>query len=267
MTNNKKIGLALGGGGARGIAHIGAIKVMQKADIQVDYLAGSSMGSIIAAFLALGKDWNELEKELVSYSNKKRLGALFDFAKVGQAVFKGRKVKKFLKEQFGEAEFKDTKIPLQIISCNLATGKEIVIKQGKLVDAMMASISVPGIFPPVKIGDKIMIDGSVVNPTPVDVVKKMGADIVIGIDLIDKNVKEIKEIPNLINTLLLAFEIIRKQSVAFKLKDFNGDLVMVRPEHRSIVDSFKFFNIDIFIKSGEDAMAEALPTIKKLIEN
>jgi len=265
MKTSKKIGLALGGGGARGIAHIGVIRGMKKAGITPDYLAGSSMGAIIAALLAIDKDWSLIEEEALSFDSGKAIKKLYDFGKVGQAVLNGIKVKKFLHDQFGDLEFKDTIIPLQIVACDLESGDEIVIKEGRIVDAIFASISVPGIFPPVKIGNKYLIDGGVVNPTPFDLVHKMGADIVIGVDLIDNKPPAITKTPGFATTLLLSFEIIRRQAVAHKLQFINDNTIIIKPELRDFMASFKFYDIEKFIDSGEDAFNKSLPKINQLL--
>ncbi len=266
MVNNKKIGLALGGGGARGIAHIGVVKKLLDTDIKPDLVAGSSMGAIVAAFLALDYDWEELEKEALSYDKKKAIKTWLDLAKPGQAVLKGRKIRNFLKQKFDDLEFKDTKIPLRIVACDLESGEEVIIKKGRIVDAIYASICVPGIFSPVKIDNRILIDGSVVNPTPADIAKDMGADVIIAVDLISKNQEKIEKIPGLVTTLILAFEIIRRQSIKYKLKTFDKNTVMVKPKIRDIIDSFKFYNISKFIKSGEDATEDVLSDIEKLLD-
>ena len=180
---------------------------------------------------------------------------------------KGRKVRKFLEEQFGDLKFEDTKIPLQIVACDLESGEEMVIKTGRIVDAVFASISVPGIFPPVEIEGRYLIDGGVVNPTPFDLVKKMGANIVIGVDLISTKAQKIEKLPGLVSTLILSFEIIRRQAVAHKKAFLDDSTVIIKPKLRDLIDSFKFYDIEKFIDSGEEAFKEALPKVNSLINH
>lgn len=265
MAKQKKIGLALGGGGARGIAHIGAVRTLLDEGIRPDYLAGSSMGAMIASFLALGFDWDDVEARALSFDKKNALTSLLDLGRLGQALIKGEKIKRFLKEYLGDAEFSDTKTPLAILACDLYSGEEIIIRDGLIREAIMASIAVPGIFPPQQLMGRILVDGGLVNPTPVDIVKKMGADIVIGVDLIGKQRAQAEKLPGLVDTLMLSYEVMRNQAIADKLHHHCPEAIMVRPTKRELFDSFRFYDAHAFIHSGEESMKEALPEIRKKI--
>ncbi len=127
----------------------------------------------------------------------------------------------------------------------------------------MASIAVPGIFPPVRLGERLFIDGGVTNPTPIDVVRAMGAEVVLGIDLISKEKQVVDNTPSLVNTLLLAFETIRKQAMEYKLRGHDSDLIIIKPEKRSLLDSFRFYDIHDFLLSGEESILEILPELQK----
>ncbi|MDO8260067.1 MAG: patatin-like phospholipase family protein [Candidatus Magasanikbacteria bacterium] len=264
MPKNKKIGLALGGGGARGLAHLGVLKVLRREGIKIDYICGVSMGSIIGALFALGLDLDEIEKEILKYNRKTKLIRMADirfFSK--NSMLKGVKPYKFI-EQFinAEAVFSDAKVPFTIVATDLNTGDEAVLKRGNILEAVKASSCVPGIFPPVKIGTDYYIDGGVVNPTPVDVTKEMGADIVIAVDLIVRKKVEITK-PNIFNTLMRSYDIIRAQAVKFKMSQIGDAMILIEPNIGGIVDSFKFDNMDRFIKAGEEATEEMLPEILK----
>lgn len=266
MPKNKKIGLALGGGGARGLAHLGVLKVLRREGIEVDYIAGVSMGSIIGALLALGLDLDKIEKEILVYSSKRKLIKMADidfFSK--QSILKGVKPYKFI-EKFisSDAVFSDTKIPLTIVATDLNTGDEAILKRGNILEAVKASSCVPGIFPPVKIGDDYFIDGGVVNPTPVDVAKEMGADFVIAVDLV-VNIKTNLEKPTFFSALMRSYDIIRAQAVKFKMSQVGDKMILIKPDIGGIKDSFKFDNMDRFIKAGEEATELMLPEILKKI--
>jgi len=265
VKTDKKIGLALGGGGARGLAHIGVLKVLEKAKIKVDFLTGVSMGALIGAYYVLGMDLKKLEDEAVQLTKRKAVRELLDLANPKKSLLKGRKTACFIEKHIGQARFSDAKIPFSVIATDLATGEEVIIDRGEILPALMASISVPGIFPPVQIGDKYLIDGGVVNCTPVDRLEKMGADIVIGVDLIIK--REIKlDNPGMVATLMQAYEIIRAQGVKNNINKLNKEAIIIKPKLRGTIDSFKFYDIDKFIKSGEKAAKEALPDILKKIK-
>ncbi len=264
--NQKKVGIALGCGGTRGLAHLGVLKVLKEEGIQIDYLVGSSMGSIIGAVYVLGIDLDEFEKEVVSFNRTKATRKLLDLATPRKALIKGKKARKYITEIIGDKNFSDTKIPFYIMATNLSSGKEVAFKKGSIIDAIMASISVPGIFPPVKIGDEYYIDGGVINPTPVNVVKMMGADVVIGVDLVMKRKIKIEN-PNIITTLMQSYEIIRTQGVKYNMNKIKNNAILIKPKLRGAIDSFKFYDIHKFIKSGEDATREKLPLIKRAINN
>lgn len=264
MKNNKKIGYALGGGGARGVAHIGVLRVLEKEGIRPDYITGSSFGAAIAAAYALGTSVDDLEKEVLG---KKKLDIfrMLDLAHPRKALFRGRKIKHYLNEIIGEKDFADTNIPLTIITTDLSTGEEVIIEKGNIVEAIRASIAVPGIFPPININDRYLIDGGVANPTPVDVAKKMGADFVIGVDLILKRNTELKD-PKMVSTLMQAYEIIRSQVIKYKLQEVKDYSVVLRPEVTGTMDGFKFTDMAKFIEIGERAAEDRLEEIKKFIE-
>jgi len=264
MKNGKKIGLALGGGGARGLAHIGVLKVLAREGISVDAIAGSSMGSIVGACYALGIKTEEMEEIILKFSSKRKIASLLDFGLLNGSVMKGDKPYNFLESFIGDATFSKTKIPFCAIATNLSTGDETIINRGKIVNALRASSCVPGIFPPVKIGGNYFIDGGVVNPTPVDVVKKMGADVVIGVDLIFTEKTKLKNL-NMFSVLMQSYEIIRNQAIKLKQKDMLSEAIIIKPQARSLTDSFKFHIIKKFIKSGEVAATKAMPEIKKKI--
>jgi NTE family protein len=258
----KKIGLALGAGGARGLAHIGVLKVLEAEGIKPDFIAGASMGAIIGALYASGMSLTEIEKEAMSLTKRKILSKVFDFANPQKSLIAGKKVHDYIAHLVGGKTFNDTIIPLRIVTTNLGNGEQMILKKGSIARAIKASISVPGIFPPVKIEEHYLIDGGIVNPTPIDVVKRMGADIVIGVDFISK--REIKiDNPGIVATLLQSYEIIRTQAVKLRLDKMNHDAIMIKPEIRGMIDSFKFYNIEKFIKSGEEATQKEVERIKR----
>lgn len=179
--NQKKIGLALGSGSARGWAHIGIIEALKEHDIKIDYLAGTSIGAFVGAFyatgefdylkqFALGLDW----KEVVSF---------FDVRFPTKGFLDGGRINQLISKQMENQLIEKTEIPFAVVSTNLNTGKELVLKKGKIVDAVRASISIPGVFTPFRKRKELLVDGGLVNPVPVNIVKEMGADIVIAVDL------------------------------------------------------------------------------------
>ena len=182
-----KIGLALSSGAARGLAHIGVLKALTKEGVSIDMLAGSSMGALVGACYARNGEITDLE-EIVLRMDWKQLTRLADpnLALFFKGVIHGKKVKELLRALIGDVEFKDLKIPLAIVATDVNTGEEIVIREGSVIEAVRASISIPAIFTPVKFKDRFLIDGGIVNPVPVSVVKDMGATFIIASNVVHK---------------------------------------------------------------------------------
>ena len=260
---SKKIGLALGSGGARGIAHIGVLKELEKNNIKIDYLAGCSMGALIGGSYALSKNIKELEEIALSFNKRWSLNKIADLNLPHKSLIKGFKVSKFIESLVYDKKFNETKIPLKIIATELASGDEVVLDKGKISDAIRASISLPGIFPLIKINNKYLLDGGLVNPTPADIVQKMGADITIAVDFIINSKQEFKN-PGIFTVLMQSYEIMREQAVKYRIKE-KKNLIIIKPDIRSAIDSFKFRDIEKIIEFGAKATRKAMPGIKKLI--
>jgi len=263
-NNRKKLGLALGSGGARGLAHIGVIKVLKENNIPIDYIVGSSMGAIIGAYYALNLEIDSLEKKALQLT-KRDLVKLIDITSPKRALIAGNKVKNFIKNLIEDKSFSDTKIPLKIIATDLESGEEVIISRGKLIDAIRASISIPVLFPPIRLHKRLLVDGGIVNATPVDIVKEMGADIVIGVDLTIKGKVKLEN-PTIVETLMQSYEIYRTQSVKSNLYKVNKNLVVIKPNVAGKLNSFKFYNTQRFIDKGEGVTKKALPKIKRLLK-
>lgn len=179
----KKIGLALGAGSAKGIAHIGVIKELEKNNISIDYIAGTSIGSVIGGLYALTKNINMIEELAYSKGYKDMFDAFFD-PSLKSSIFKGDKVMDFLGDYINnDTLIQDTKIPFAAVATNIKNAQPVILKEGSLKTAIRASISIPLLLKPVKYNDMILIDGGNTNPVPVDVVKEMGAQRVIAVNL------------------------------------------------------------------------------------
>ena len=177
-----KIGLALGSGSARGWAHIGVVHALAEAGIHIDYIAGTSIGSVVGAVYASG-NIDTLEK-VVLQLDWKQIVYFFDVVLPKSGLIDGKKLSAFVRSYVdGIKNIEDLPIPLCAVSTNLATGDEVIIQSGDIIDAVRASISVPGIFTPVKKNGAFLVDGGLVNPVPVSVARQMGADFVIAVDL------------------------------------------------------------------------------------
>jgi len=183
MKKKKKtVGLALGSGGWLGLAHIGVIKAFLKHNIPIDYISGASFGSLVGGlYLALG-DINKLEDFITSIGYTDLIKSISDVFSAG-GIIKGEKIVQFLEEKIGPAKIEDLKTPFCAVASDLKTGRYVEISKGDLYRAIRTSGSLPVIFEPVKMNNMVLIDGGATNPVPVNVVKKMGADIAVGVSL------------------------------------------------------------------------------------
>ncbi|MGF1497531.1 MAG: patatin-like phospholipase family protein [Elainellaceae cyanobacterium] len=177
----KKIGLVLGGGGARGWAHIGVIRTLEEAGVKIDYVAGTSIGALVGSVYAVGA-LDELEA-FAAEATRDRLLPLIDISFPGLGLIKGERVYELISQYLEDKTFEQTHIPLRCVATNFLSNKEVVFESGRILDAVRASISIPGIFVPFKRGGVYLVDGGAVNPVPVDVGGEMGADLVIAVNL------------------------------------------------------------------------------------
>ncbi len=181
MNDRKKVGLALGSGGVRGLAHIGVIKSLVRAGVPIDYLSGSSIGSWVAAHFSLYQD---IEKTADFTAGKKK-EKLFSFLEpsISGGLVKGDKLEILLDDWLGGASFSDLQIPLKMAATDILSGDKVVISEGRLSIAVRASMAIPGFFKPVVLGNQVLVDSGLSNPVPVDLARQQGSDIVIAVNL------------------------------------------------------------------------------------
>ena len=250
-----KIGLVLSGGGAKGAAEVGALKVIEEVGVPIDFIAGTSIGSILGGLYSLGY-------------RAEKLDSIFQSQEWLDLFVKGNLIGFF--EQFtgnkDDADFSDLPIPFACVAVDLKTQREVILQSGSLARAMRASMAIPGIFKPVKVNGRLLVDGGMMNNLPVDVVKKMGADIVIAVDLTQN----------------------KHETRSFSLKKLIGiggylDWLVSRPdwkkynENRELVDvyinprmdgygatDFNKEDIRTMMLLGEDAARQQLAALRKL---
>ncbi len=185
VKNKIKVGYALGGGGARGLAHIGVLKVLEEHNIHPDIITGTSMGAIVGALYAGGLTPAEIE-DLALGLDWKKLVNLIDVTLPISGLLKGRRVVSLLKSIMGDMTFSQLKCDFACVATNIISGEQVVFSKGSLIEAVRASISIPGIFTPVSIAGRYLVDGGLINTVPVSVCQDMGAGYVIGVNVIPK---------------------------------------------------------------------------------
>jgi len=178
-----KVGLALGSGGARGLAHVGVIKALQEAGVPVDVIAGSSMGALVGAAYASNLSVDGLE-EFSREFTWRSMFRLFLPTISREGLIDGKKIKEILQEKIGCRTFEELRLPLALETTDLETGELYTLTQGDLISAVRASISIPLVFTPVRLDGRILVDGGLVSPVPVKSARLLGADFVIGVNVL-----------------------------------------------------------------------------------
>ncbi|MDP8246702.1 MAG: patatin-like phospholipase family protein [Candidatus Tritonobacter lacicola] len=191
--SGEKIGLALGGGSARGLAHIGVLDVLLEKGVSVSCVAGTSMGALIGGAFASGVSPSELE-DIACNVDLRLMAKLFTPTFSASGFIDGSRIEDLLRTLIGDKTFSDLKIPFAAVSCNLRTGEEVIITSGSLIEAIRASISIPILFSPVRYKGCFLVDGGLVNPVPVNVVRGIGADNVIAVNVLPPPEKRLKSI-------------------------------------------------------------------------
>ena len=264
-----KVGLALGGGGARGLAHIGVLEVLQEAEIPIDMIAGTSAGAAIGAIYAQGKDAKLIE-DLVPTLNWRKLLTLVDLAFPRTGLIHGRKIGQLLELIMGgKIKFSDLKIKLACVATDLSQCEEVVIDEGSVVDAVRASFSIPGIFTVVRRKGQYLVDGSLVNPVPINVLKSKGMDFIIAVNVIpdpterrrkvsDQDIVTFKD-PNIFNVIMQSMQI--AQCVLLRSSLQVADIV-IRPRvaHVGVAD---FRQANECINQGRIAARDSVAEIKR----
>ena len=256
-----RIALVLGGGAARGFAHVGVIRALEQEKIPIDLVVGTSVGSLIGAIYAA--DLNSFDLEWTAFQLEKE--DLFDFgvisAVTGMGFAKGDKLEAWVKGHIKTANIENMKIPFAAVATDLNWGYKVVLDKGSLARAIRASAAIPGVFEPVKHQGKILVDGGVVDNIPISVAKARGADLVIAVD-ISANVAN-TNITNLMGVTLQATNIMFALNVEQSKKDAD---VLITPAGIGDVAMLDFTQKKRCMQAGIEATQKSMPAIRKAIE-
>ena len=250
-----RIGLALGGGAARGFAHIGVIQVLEEAGIRPQLVVGTSAGSLVAALYASGKSGAELAMLALGMDES----AITDWAFPGRGVIRGEALARYVREQTGGLSIEKMKLPLGIVATDLDSGQAILFQRGDPGVAVRASSAVPAVFQPVKIGEHEYVDGGLVSPVPVRFARAMGAELVLAVDI--SSPPEGQATGDAMRLLLQTFAIMGKSINHFELRDAD---VVLRPKLNG-VGSADFAARQRTIMAGREAALAALPELRARI--
>jgi NTE family protein len=253
-----RIGLALGGGAARGFAHIGVIQVLEEAGIRVTLVTGTSAGSLVAALYASGKTGAQLQQ--VAETMDESTFADWTLPLFNRGILRGEALARYVYRQVGGRLIEDLPMPLGIVATDLNSGQGVLFQRGDIATAVRASSAVPAVFEPVKVSGREYVDGGLVSPVPVRYARQMGAQMVIAVDI--SSAPEANPANDTLQILMQTFTIMAKSINALELKD--ADMV-VRPALNS-VSSSDFSARRRAILAGRSAMQQLLPQLKAAIE-
>jgi len=270
MENKKvpKIGLALGSGSTRGYAHIGVIKTLEKNKIPIDFIAGASVGAMIGAVYAFYKNSSKLEKIILSPSWRQIISFIDPSLRGG--LINGNKIKRFINESIKKSSFSKLKIPFKVVATDFQTAEPIEISKGNVAAAVQASISVPLFFKPVLLQERMLWDGGLSQSVPVETVRKMGADIVIAVNLDNKSrFNNERSIGN--NPYLVALKTIKYFQYHLAENCVKSADVIINPliKDSPVAGWRRVLKGEgkTSILEGQKATKLVLPKIKKMIEN
>ena len=255
-----KIALVLGGGAARGFAHVGVIRALEQERVPIDMIVGTSVGSLIGAIYASDMNSFELEWTAFSLGKDDLLDYAFFSAITGMGLAKGDKLEEFVKTKVTTTNIENLKLPFAAIATDLNRGTRVVLDKGPVARAVRASSAIPGVFNPVDYQGKLLVDGGVMDNIPISVARDKGADIVIAVD-ISENVMNFN-ITNIVDVVLQSVNIMFNENTKSRKKDAD---VLITPKVGD-VGMLDFTQKKRCMQAGIEATQKAMPEIRKKIE-
>ncbi len=252
---SQKIGLVLSAGSAKGLAHIGVLKVLEAHDVPIEFITGTSIGSLVGGLYAAGIGPDMQEGLALNIAQKKWI----DIGVPRKGFIRGDKILKILKMLSKGEKIETLKIPFACVSADLITGRKVVHKDGSLAEAIRSSISIPGVFDPFETQGKMLVDGAVLDRLPVNLCRELGANKVISVDVSTMAARE--SIDSIFDVIVQSMNIMQAELVKFK--HTKSDL-LIQPNVEEISPN-QFHRAEEAIEAGENACLRALPEIKALV--
>ncbi len=253
FKKKRKVTLVLGGGSARGVAHIGVLKVLEREKIPIDAIVGTSMGALIGAAYTIGLSVDKMEEKAYKFSANKLLDPTIP--KMG--LLAGNRLEASIKNLIDHKNFEDCKIPVAVVTTDIENGEEVVYQRGDLVKIIRASCSWPGIFNPVVIDGRLLVDGGIKNSVPTRIAKMLGADYMIAVD-VGFCVKRGK-VENVFQMILQSFQITGEELNKYQAREAD---VIIKVELDNI-DQVAFDRARESVERGREAAERSIGQIKK----
>jgi NTE family protein len=278
VSNAQTIGIAFGAGGARGLAHLLMIEALDELGVKPSIISGSSIGAVVGAFYAAGFTSKEMKEILDQLINPKsdsvfdfllksdivKMFTMFDPQFIRSGFIKGEKFQNYMKSHLQVSRFEELKIPLKIVATDYWKKEAVIFEKGDLIQPIKASYSLPGLFTPVKIKNRILIDGGAVNPLPFDLIMDK-CDITIAIDVTAFKAQNESEIPPTFDSVFTTYQTMQNSIIKERLKFLRPD-IYIRPEIFD-VRVFDFVKADLIFKQAQSAKDELKRQLDKLITN
>jgi len=253
-----RLGLALGGGAARGFAHVGVLQVLEEAGIKPQLLVGTSAGSMVAAFYASGRDGAQLQK--LAETMEEAAITDWNLPLSSRGLLKGDGLARYVASVTAGKRIEDLAMPLGIVATDLHSGTGVLFQKGDIATAVRASSAVPAMFDPVRIGGREYVDGGLVSPVPVRYARQMGADVVLAVDISSN--PESNQTTGILQVLLQTFSIMGKGIKEYELREAE---IVVKPALDG-VGSTAFSERQRSIQAGRLAMQQALPELRRYLQ-
>lgn len=262
---SKKLGFALGSGGARGVAHVGFLQAMDEAGIKPDYISGCSMGAVVGGCYASGLSADEIRQVVLNLKARDILD-ISPALVTKMSILRSKKMRDLLVNYIGDKQLEDFEIPFRCVATELYSGKLYTFKKGSATDAIQASSTMPAVFRPVKIGNKMFVDGGCLCRVPIKAVKDMGADVVVAVDVLKNAAEPIDKVHNILSMVLRIFDIMDTNQTK-QMMEIHGNLcdLYLEPEMKGM-SQYVIKDLDKAYEEGYQIGRANVDKIKELIK-
>lgn len=261
-----RLGIAFGGGAALGLAQIGIIQVLEESNILIDTIAGTSIGAVIGGLWAAGVTGKQMEKICAEFDSAFKMIKLVDISIPKQGLLSGKNVLQFLETHLQDISFNELKIPFRAVACDITTRNEVVIQKGKVSEGIRASAAIPGVFAPIQTEDKILVDGGVVNPLPVNVLSAEGVKKIIAINSMPSSntlmKSDLSQNPNFFDIMVNSLYSLQYRIAKYAANDADIYMNPILPKSAW----YQFYRAKEFIELGRETMLSYLDDVKNLLK-